>query len=281
MITIGLVTFGEHPSLIDNDSRPVTLNEYAGHFPIVELDTPFYGIPREQTILNWKKQVPDTFQFILKANRLMTLHDRMTNDPASEDERLAAFKNYHKTVLPLVKSHQLKTILFQFPPSFKRSIPAFTYLRNVRRLMKNLPIAIEFRNPSWYDPTIIQDVQRYLSDLKMTWVMVDEPHNNNQGVPFDPIITNSDFMMLRLHGRNEQGWNSPTNWRKNRTLYNYSTQELIEIAEEVKKISAEVQEVAVIFNNNSGGDAAGNAKELQQILGIDFHGLAAMQLDLF
>ena len=69
MITIGLTTFSEHPSLIDGAKRKVRLTEYSGHFPVVELDTPFYAIPKVEVVTNWQKQVPKNFQFILKANR--------------------------------------------------------------------------------------------------------------------------------------------------------------------------------------------------------------------
>lgn len=37
----------------------------------------------------------------------------------------------------------------------------------------------------------------------------------------------------------------------------------------------------MIFNNNSGGDAADNALQLQKLLGISFDGLSPLQMDLF
>ena len=43
-ITIGLTTWTEHPALINNEQRPVTLNEYA-QLPTVEVDTFFYALP--------------------------------------------------------------------------------------------------------------------------------------------------------------------------------------------------------------------------------------------
>ncbi len=65
MITIGLTTWKEHPALIQNVQRDVT-PEYAAVLPVVELDTPFYGIPRASTVANWQKEVPEKFQFILE-----------------------------------------------------------------------------------------------------------------------------------------------------------------------------------------------------------------------
>jgi len=58
--------------------------------------------------------------------------------------------------------------------------------------------------------------------------------------------------------------------------------ELLEWKERLKVLERSSREVAVIFNNNSGGDAAANAKEMMELLGIgDDQGLAPRQLDLF
>lgn len=70
-------------------------------------------------------------------------------------------------------------------------------------------------------------------------------------------------------------------WRKKRTLYRYSEKELQELAHEVKVVDSKTKEVGVIFNNNSGGDAAENALALQKILNIKPDGLNPTQMDLF
>ena len=49
-----------------------------------------------------------------------------------------------------------------------------------------------------------------------------------------------------------------------RTLYRYSEKELQELACEVKAVDSKTKEIGVIFNNNSGGDAAENALALQK-----------------
>ncbi|NHW34596.1 DUF72 domain-containing protein [Paenibacillus aceris] len=47
------------------------------------------------------------------------------------------------------------------------------------------------------------------------------------------------------------------------------------------RLQEQTREVCVVFNNNSGGHAAGNAKALMAMLGLDYEGLAPRQLDLF
>ncbi|WP_204121558.1 MULTISPECIES: DUF72 domain-containing protein [Levilactobacillus] len=281
MITIGLTTWTEHPALIGGDTRPVTLPEYAGHFPVVELDTPFYGIPRQSTIEKWQAAVPDGFQYILKANQVMTRHDR--DETLPETERNLAFDQFRTAIQPLVTNQKLLTVLFQFPPFFNRTTANIEYLRQVRVLMGNLPVAVEFRSPSWFaTPEMRADVLAYLQSLRFTNVTTDEPHNLNDGIPLDETVTTPDLAMVRLHGRNAEGWfNQGQNWRKTRTLYHYSEEELQDFAAMVKRLDQQAKNVCVIFNNNAGRDAAPNAQRLQEILDLHWQNLAPQQLDLF
>ncbi|WP_442955799.1 DUF72 domain-containing protein [Paenibacillus sp. y28] len=64
-------------------------------------------------------------------------------------------------------------------------------------------------------------------------------------------------------------------------MYHYKEHELQEWAERIQALASQSEEVCVIFNNNSGGHAAGNAKQLTQMLGLSYEGLAPRQLDLF
>ncbi len=45
---------------------------YASQFNTVEVDSTFYRIPTEQTVLNWKKQVHEGFLFSLKFPQVIT-----------------------------------------------------------------------------------------------------------------------------------------------------------------------------------------------------------------
>ena len=280
-VTMGLTTWTEHPALIHNEQRPVCLNEYAQHFPTVEVDTFFYALPQLTTVQNWLSQVPPTFQFIIKANQKMTLHQRHQERGMLEQ----LFKEYRRVISPLVVSGQLKTILFQFPPYFDATVKDFDYLRLVRTWLGQLPVAVEFRNQTWYKPGIIESVVDFCRELNFTLVAADEPHDIPASVPFFLATTNPDLVMVRLHGRNHQGWaNQGKEWRKTRTLYRYSTAELKEFQMAIENLSTQPQELTIIFNNNSGQDAAPNALQLQEMMGVTFAGLAPKspeQLDLF
>lgn len=280
-ITMGMTTWTEHPALIHNEQRPVTLDEYAQHFPTVELDTFFYALPQMSTIQNWLATVPAGFQFVIKANQKMTLHQR--GQERGELEQL--FQQYRKTISPLVAAGQLKTILFQFPPYFDAGVKDFDYLRLVRTWLGNLPVAVEFRNQTWYQPAIIDAVVAFCRELNFTLVAADEPHDTATSVPFYLATTTPELAMMRLHGRNRKGWdNQGKEWRKTRTLYRYSDEELAAFQQKINDLTPQPQELCIIFNNNSGKDAAPNALKLQRMMGIKFAGLAPKspeQLDLF
>ena len=280
-ITVGLTTWTEHPALINGEQRPVTLNEYAQHMPTVEIDTFFYALPQMSTIQNWLSQVPSEFQFIIKAHQGMTLHQRNQE----KGELALLFQQYRRTIAPLIATGQLKTILFQFPPYFDAEVKDIEYLKLVRDWLGDLPIAIELRNNSWYRPGVVDSLVSYCQDLQFTLVAADEPHDTVTSVPFYLATTNPKLAMIRLHGRNRKGWdNAGKEWRKTRTLYRYTQEELAGFAQKINQVNPQPQELCVIFNNNSGGDAAPNALQLQKLMGIKFSDLAPrdpQQLDLF
>ncbi len=267
MITLGLTTWNEHPALIHNEDRPVTLSEYSAYFPTVELDTFFYGIPRISTVENWQAQVPESFQFVVKANKVLTLHEQSNIQHIN-----LTFHNFLEILQPLIDKNQLKTVLFQFPPYFTLNKKSTNYLRYLRQKLPNISISLEFRHKSWYNDT--KKLVNFCRELGFTLVIADEPSRLDSSVPFLPVITNPNLTFFRLHGRNIEGWENPgKNWRAKRTLYRYSDDELLELKQVIQKLQSDTKEICVIFNNNSGKDAAPNALKLQEFLNITFDNL--------
>ncbi|WP_295731781.1 DUF72 domain-containing protein [uncultured Limosilactobacillus sp.] len=280
--TLALTTWTEHPALI-NEQRPVTLHEYAQYLPAVEVDTFFYALPQLKTVQQWVNEVSAGFQFIVKAHQSMTKHPHaVVPDDVSLPEM---FERFRQVVRPLLATNQLKTVLFQFPPQFDATVKNIEYLMKVRQWMGQLPVAVELRNQSWYRPAVVKSLVDYCRELNFTLVAADEPHQIEASIPFYLVTTNRRLVLLRLHGRNNQGWNHPgPEWRKRRTLYRYSDQELRNLSQLIYGLQPEPQEVCVIFNNNSGRDAAPNAQALQKMMGLHFSGLVPrdpQQLDLF
>ncbi len=59
------------------------LTEYARHFDAVEVDSTFYGLPRESSVLRWADLTPDGFLFCPKMVRTVT-HDKQLVDAEAE-----------------------------------------------------------------------------------------------------------------------------------------------------------------------------------------------------
>lgn len=277
MIYLGLTTWSDHPDLLAG--KKPTLAEYASKLPLVEIDTSFYAIPSERTVASWVEEVPKNFYFVIKANKAMTLHEDWQVAYESEE---ALFKKYLDQLSPLLNSGKLGAILFQFPPYFACTKENVEYLKKIRKIFKDYQIALEFRNNSWYNERIIKRMLDFMKKMQFVLVNTDEPQIPNHSVPFITEATNKELAVVRLHGRNQQGWlDKSPDWRKKRTLYRYNQSELTDLANKIKQIQQQVKDVFVIFNNNSGGDAAQNALQLKELLQLDYQGLNPEQLDLF
>ncbi|HCM89398.1 MULTISPECIES: DUF72 domain-containing protein [Vagococcus] len=275
MIKIGMTTFHEHGSLLNKTK--LTLEEYASYFPIVELDTCFYGIKSPETSQSWVDRTPSEFKFILKVYKGMTKHGSWDEYYESEEQMFLAYQAF---IEPLKKANKLAFILFQFPASFNCTKENVAYLRKIRNYYKEENIAVEFRNSSWYDEKMKESMISFMKKMSFSLVIVDQPQVALHSVPFDVTLTNLEFVFVRLHGRNKGNWlDNSDDWRKKRNLYCYSREELTALANSLKQLSA--KDIYVIFNNNSAQDAAPNGTLLKNILGVEYQGLNPKQTSLF
>lgn len=277
MIKIGLTSFKEHEKLTGKKNN--TLYDYASVLSLVELDTAYYGIPRKSSVEKWVNEVPASFRFVMKAYQGISVQGDWQKYYQSEEEMIERFLD---VMAPMSESGKLFCFLVQFPASFKCTKENVAYLRKLRKWFNGYPVAIELRDYSWYSDQFLSRTRQFMTRAMFSLAIIDEPQLLNTTIPFDPNVTNTDFTLFRFHGRNEQGWQAnDQDWRKKRTLYRYSEEELQELAAAIKKVDGATKHVGVIFNNNSGGDAAENALALQKILGIEPDELNPKQIDLF
>jgi uncharacterized protein YecE (DUF72 family) len=280
MIKIGLTGWGDHPSLYrENSAKKDKLFDYSGHFPIVEVDTSFYAIPLVKNVEKWVEETPENFQFIVKAYQGMTGHKR---DELPYQDQREMFEAFRQCANAFQKFNKLGMILAQFPPWFDCTSQNVKYLLYIKKQLEEFPIAIEFRNQNWFQQGREEATIQFLRENGFIHTVCDEPQAGIGSVPFVPKATNKKAL-VRLHGRNVFGWrnNGAPNWREVRFLYDYSKAELEELAKSIRELEADAEEVYVLFNNNSGHHAANNAKSLQEILKIEYEGLAPKQLNLF
>ncbi len=281
MIYIGLTGWGDHPTLYSEvTSARDKLFDYSGHFPVVEVDTSFYAIPNRVNVEKWCNETPENFQFVLKAYQGMTGHLR---DDLPYETRNDMFNAFIECADSFQQHGKLAMILVQFPPWFDCSAKNVQYIRYIKQQLAHFPIAIEFRNQTWYAGEVRERTLEFLQEQNLIHTVCDEPQAGSGSVPLVPAAT-SDKVLLRIHGRNIHGWRnsgSNENWRKVRFLYDYNEEELQGLAAHIRMLQNQAKDVYVLFNNNSGDHAAPNAKRMQQILDLQFEGLAPKQLKLF
>lgn len=281
MIYIGVTGWGDHDSLYPGQiaSRD-KLKAYAGHFPIVEVDTAFYAIQPQRNAQKWVNDTPESFQFIVKAYQGMTGHLR---GEIPFDTKQAMFKAFIESLEPYIDNKKLAMVLFQFPPWFDCKRENVDYLRWCKHEMGEIPCALEFRHQSWFKLDYRQKTLDFMREEKWIHSICDEPQSGEGSVPIILQSTDPNKVLVRFHGRNVHGWQKRTDvdWREVRFLYRYNQQELEEWAESITKLKKECRDVYLLFNNNSGGDAADNAKQMMELLQIEYEGLAPRQLDLF
>ncbi|TLS38816.1 DUF72 domain-containing protein [Pseudalkalibacillus caeni] len=282
MIYIGLTGWGDHDDLYpDKINSRDKLKAYASHFPIVEIDSSFYAVQPEKNYQKWASETPEGFRFIVKAYQGMTGHQRGENPFDSREEMFGAFK---KSLTPIREANKLQMVLFQFPPWFDCKKEHVDILRYCKEHMEDIPVALEFRNQTWYLPQYYDKTLDFMRNEGWIHTVCDEPQAGIGSVPIVMEATDPETTFVRLHGRNTQGWLNPGDnkkWREVRYLYHYNKQELQEWKERLKRLEQMSKNIFLVFNNNSGGDAAENAKELIEMLEIEYTKLNPRQMDLF
>ncbi|KMY55201.1 hypothetical protein AC623_15765 [Bacillus sp. FJAT-27231] len=281
MLYVGVTGWGDHDTLYKSGiAARDKLKEYGAHFPTVEVDASFYAVQPLRNMKKWVDETPESFQFVVKAYQGMTGHERGEIPFESKEEMFQAFI---ESLVPMKEAGKLAMVLFQFPPWFDCQRKNVEYLRYCKERMGDAPIAVEFRHQSWYSPALLEKTITFLKDEKWIHTVCDEPQAGEGSIPIILQATDPEKTLVRLHGRNKQGWQKQgnKNWREVRYLYRYNENELNQWVEFTKKLQQQSKHVYMLFNNNSGGDAADNAKQFIQLAGLTYENLASRQLDLF
>lgn len=278
-ILVGLTGWGDHHTLYNNPTdKQNKLVAYSSHFPVVEVDSSFYAIQSQENFQKWVSETPNDFSFVIKAYQSLTGHDRKTLTNREARQIAEAFTS---SIQPVVDAGKLNAVLLQFPPWFRYKPANLQRIKKLIYWLKDLPIAIEFRNRTWFEDNEERTLQ-FLRSLEVTHVICDEPQAGEGSVPLI-TETSNDEVLIRFHGRNVHGWNNhgQENWREVRFLYRYNKPELEEWVQRIYTLQQQAKKITILFNNNSGGDAADNAKQLIELLDITYKNSHPKQMDFF
>jgi uncharacterized protein YecE (DUF72 family) len=267
-------------------SAEARLRYYASQFPIVEVDSTYYGLPAETTSGLWVNRTPDRFIFNIKAFRLFTHHPTMPGVlPKDIRDRLPAdirdrktlyfrdlsrelqnelWRQFEQALLPLDSAGKLGVILFQFPPWFFPGNEQRDYIASCKEKLPQYRLAVEFRHNSWLDDKNIERTLTFLRENQLAYVCVDEPQGFTSSVPPIAAVT-SDIGVVRFHGRNKTNWESGSTAASGRFNYLYSEDELKEWQPRIQELADKTRQLHVIFNNCYDDKAVRNAKQIRQL----------------
>ena len=265
------------------------LRFYASKFPIVEIDSSYYGIPTLENAERWAERTPSNFVFNIKTYRLFTRHQTPVVSMAKElrealgpissknvydkdlpDEvKLELWRQFRSVLERLRDAGKLGAVHMQFAPWVAFHPETFAYLEHCRAMLAGFTVAFEFRNKTWFETE--KHTARTLAferDNGLVNVVVDEPGGIANTIPSVWEVTSPTLSVVRLHGRNHGTWNRKgLNASSQRFDYDYDSDELESIAGQVQEIAQKVETTHVLFNNNYQDQGQRGALEMTAILG--------------
>jgi uncharacterized protein YecE (DUF72 family) len=257
------------------------LRFYADRFDTVEVNSTFYGQPREDITRGWAARTPAHFAFSLKLYQKFT-HPKMFKEaalksaPGSEGTLLdllaqvtqSDVDDFRSGIEPIAKAGRLGALLAQFPPSFTSTPASRDYLGRLLRLFTGYPVAVELRHSSWSDA--FGETLQILNGFGAAWAQIDEP-KFRFSIRQNALPNVTGFYYMRLHGRNAAQW-----WRheksEDRYNYLYSSDELKDFGETAVAAKALVKKAYLYTNNHFSAQSVVNAVMLKAQLGEPIDG---------
>jgi uncharacterized protein YecE (DUF72 family) len=261
------------------------LGWYAQHFELVEVNSTFYSVPDLRMVERWCAATPDGFTFDVKLHQLFSFHStatkllpadlqqraetdakgRVKRTPALEESLIEAF--LHSMAI-LHSAGKLGVLLLQLSPAFSPRKHKLGELEHLIEILRDYPLAIEFRNRNWVIGDQFRETVKFLEQQHAIFVNVDAPAAEHFTIiPSDlNEITNPHLAYLRLHGRNARAYLTGKTVAA-RFDYDYTDDEIGEVAKRSKKLARATRELHVIFNNNNLDYAPRAAARLRVALG--------------
>lgn len=212
------------------------LRMYTEAFRTVELNASFYRWPPVRTFAGWRDRLPEGFLMSVKAPRGLT-HAKRLLEPERWVERITAGWD------ALHPKHAM--LLVQLHPHHERDDARLDWFLHLLR--DDIPVAVEFRHPSWHTEEVFQLLERHGAAYCVM---------SGAGLPCILRAT-ARRVYVRLHGPDRHG------------LYagSYSDDDLRWWADRIHEWEGGGREVYAYFNNDGDGNAVRNAWRLRELLG--------------
>ncbi len=230
------------------------LEYLSAYFDVLEINNTFYRPPAPGMGHSWVRRVESNpnFRFTLKLfNKFTHVREGIMPDDIS------AFKS---GIRPVADSGRLGCILIQFPWSFRFLPSSLNYLKQLFDWFGEYQLVVEIRNAAWNN----DEFYHFLLEHDVGFCNIDQPRL--RGLLEATQNVTSPIGYVRLHGRNYESWFREDAGRDERYNYLYSTDELKDWIESIRRIAAEAVDTYIIANNHYRGQAAVNALELEHML---------------
>jgi uncharacterized protein YecE (DUF72 family) len=200
------------------------LQLYTAHYPLVEVNSTFYKLPKPETAVRWRAladQVNPDFEFTVKVYQGVTHKARFRGE-----EALSAFS----ATAEIARTLRARVLLLQCPPSFGPTQENEAALRDfLTGIDRDDFVLVWEPRGKWGE--VPEKVAAICEEFML--VHCTDPF---RGVP----ITPGPIVYLRLHG-------APPGERMYR--YTYTGQDLHWLGERLGKLDAEI--VYILFNNDT------------------------------
>ncbi|HEY2714505.1 MAG TPA: DUF72 domain-containing protein [Chthoniobacterales bacterium] len=261
------------------------LSWYAQHFELVEVNSSFYAVPDRRMVERWCCSTPTGFVFDVKLHKLLSRHTANVKSLPTGLQKTAESNGKGKVTLtakiegplieemiaavePMREAQKFGAFLLQLSPAFSPRKHALAELDELLGRLSSLGLVVELRNRHWILDEQLEKTLAFFKKRQTTLVLVDAPNDKHFTImPTDlNFVTQSGMAYLRLHGRNAQAYVRGKTVAE-RFYYDYSDEEVDQIAERAKKLAGEAEKVHVIFNNNALDFAPHAALRLRKVLG--------------
>jgi uncharacterized protein YecE (DUF72 family) len=222
---------------------------YCRQFPLVELNFTFYRPPTRGMLLRLANKTPADFQFLVKLPQAI-----------SHECSPLELPGFRHAAEGLAQRGQLAGLLCQFPQSLHCTRSACDWIGTIAGELGHLRLAVEFRHRSWAR----LGLPAWLAEKGLDLVAVDAPAI--AALFPSGWVQSGSTAYVRLHSRDADRW-----YRSGEERYDYhfSDNELGEWIDELSRRNREggAERALLLFNNCARGQAAINARRMQELLG--------------
>jgi len=215
------------------------LGFFAERFGTVELNSSFYRVPKPEFIARWRTVTGGRFRFAVKLWRRIT-HEKRLVECGVE---LSSFLEVVGELKP-----KRGPLLVQLPPSLRKNVRRLDeFLATLKKATGRVrwKVAVEFRHPDW----LCDEVYELLTRYRVALCLAD--------LPRCPITEPNDapFVYVRRHGPGG-GYRGC-----------YAPEHIAADAERIRGWLRGGKDVFVYYNNDIGGHAVDNARQLIETVG--------------